>query len=141
MERKRHVINPPKNSDKYLKPNGNLKLSCKFLTIIMIMSSVNNYGYSYVNLICGIAAAQMWNLATYPLIGDKVPQRDKYWECYLLLLEIMKVCTAKTTSEPSAYYLSALIADHHHMFKSCYPDVNLTPKFHYMVHFPRLLLT
>ena len=104
---------------------------------------MNNYGCFYVILIYGIAAAQMWNLATYlPLmIGDKVPQGDKYWECYLLLLEIMKICTAKTTSEPSAYYLTALIADHHHMFKSCYPDVNLTPKFHYMVHFPRFLLT
>ena len=85
----------------------------------------------------------MWNLATYlPLmIGDKVPGNDNFWECYLTLLEIMKVCTAKRTSEPAALYLSTLISDHHYMFKSCYPSVNLTPKFHYMIHFPRILMT
>ena len=86
------------------------------------------------------AAAQMWNLATYlPLmIGDR---GDKFGECYLTLLEIMKVCTSQRTSEPAALYLSTLISDHHQMFRSCYPSVNLTPKFHYMIHFPRILTT
>jgi hypothetical protein len=83
----------------------------------------------------------MWNFAILlPLmIGDKIPEDDPKWECFLLLLEITKVCTARITSSKACDYLRALIADHHRLFKSCYPGVMFTPKMHYMVHFPRLL--
>ena len=38
----------------------------------------------------------MWNLAVYlPLmIGDLVPESDKEWECFLLLLEILQICVS-----------------------------------------------
>lgn len=80
----------------------------------------------------------MWTFAVLlPLmIGDKVPEDDIRWECFLLLLE---VCTARVTSEEASDVLKVLIEDHHRLFKTCYPNVSLTPKFHYMVHFPRLL--
>ena len=88
-------------------------------------------------------AAQMWNFATYLplLIGDKIPEDDPMWECHLLLLEITKYCTAQVTSKASAAYVAALIDQPHRTFKQCYPSRPLTPKMHYMVHFPRLLLT
>ncbi len=83
----------------------------------------------------------MWNFATLlPLmIGDKIPEGNPQWESFLLLLEITKVCTARIVSVQLRDYLKALIEDHHHLFKSCYPDVNFTPKMHYMVHFPQYL--
>ena len=88
-----------------------------------------------------ISATQAWTLSTYlPLmIGDKVPFDDQYWDCYLLLLEITKYCTARSTSVPSATYVASLIEQHHRAFRVCYPHVNMTPKLHYMVHFPRQL--
>ena len=58
----------------------------------------------------------MWNFAILlPLIiGDGIPEEDNpKWECYLLLLEIVKVCTAKVTSGEMSDYLKALIEDHH----------------------------
>ena len=84
----------------------------------------------------------MWNFATLlPLIiGDKIPEEDSKWECFLLLLEITKICTARVTSSELADYLSVLIEEHHTLFRSCYPSVSMTPKTHYMVHLPRLLI-
>ena len=29
------------------------------------------------------------------IIGDKVPEENPLWECFLLLVEITRVCTAK----------------------------------------------
>ncbi len=83
----------------------------------------------------------MWNLAVLlPLmIGDKVPNFDKRWESYLLLIEITKICTARITSIEISDYLAALIKDHHEVFRYCYPAVSMTPKTHYLVHIPRLL--
>lgn len=88
-----------------------------------------------------LVASQMWNFAvTLPLlIGDKVDEDDSKWKCFLYLLEITKICTAHITSLELADYVRVLILEHHRLFKSCYPDVSLIPKMHYMVHFPRLL--
>lgn len=84
-----------------------------------------------------ITASQMWTLATLLplLIGDKIPQEEPLWECYLLLLQITKQCTARVTSAASAAYISALVEQHHREFKQCYPGQRFTPKVHYMVHF------
>ena len=84
----------------------------------------------------------MWNFSILlPLIiGDKVPDDDPLWECYLLLLEIVKYSTAELTSLASAEYLTVVIHQHHHEFLKCYPTVSITPKMHYMVHLPRLLI-
>ena len=87
------------------------------------------------------AAAQMWTFAILPLIiGDKIPLDDPLWECFLLLLEITKYCTARVTSSASASYVKALVDQHHREFTRCYPDKRHTPKMHYMVHFPTQLL-
>ena len=107
----------------------------------------------------------MWILGIYlPLIvGDMIPTEDNLWECYLLLLDIVQVCmydvyrkdayvklflltliyqvcTSRIVSPALAGYLEALIDQHHQSFRHCYPGVELTPKHHYMVHFPALLL-
>lgn len=86
-------------------------------------------------------ASQMWNLALLlPLmIGDKIPEDNLKWECFLMLLEITKMCTAKVTSTEASDYVKALVEDHHPLFKQCYPTVSFTPKMHYMVHLARLL--
>ena len=62
-------------------------------------------------------AAQMWNLAINLLlmIGNKIPLDDEHWECFLLLLDILQLCTTKFTSAGQAGFLEALIHDHHHL--------------------------
>ena len=66
-----------------------------------------------------------------------VPEDDLHWECYLLLLQIIQYSTAKVISASSSVYLSALIDQHHQIFVQCYPGIKVTPKMHYMVHFPQ----
>lgn len=101
---------------------------------------MTNIVYIYVHILCN-TAAQMWTFATFlPLIvGDKIPEDDPLWECFLLLLEITKQCTARVTSVASANYVKALVDQHHQGFCKCYPMKRHTPKMHYMVHFPTQL--
>lgn len=81
----------------------------------------------------------MWALAVnMPLmIGDQVATDDEKWECFLLLLDILQLCTARVATTAHAGILEALISDHHHLFTRCYPNASIIPKMHYMVHFPQ----
>lgn len=66
-------------------------------------------------------------------------ENDK-WECFLYLLDIVQLCTARAMNQSHAGYLAALIHDHHLQFKRCYPGASITPKMHYMVHFPQQIM-
>ena len=66
-----------------------------------------------------------------------MPHDDETWECFLYLLDIIQLCTARTASSSQARYLEALIHDHHCQFCRCYSEANIIPKMHYMVHFPQ----
>ena len=85
-------------------------------------------------------AAQMWTFATLlPLmIGDKVAEDQPEWQCFLLLLQITKHCTAHVMPAAAADIIIALVDQHHREFKRCY-SVPFTPKMHYMVHFAQQL--
>ena len=74
-------------------------------------------------------ATQMWIFAVYlPLmIGDKVPEEDQVWECFLLLLEITKYCTARVTSLAASHYVGALV-DQHHRIQKVLPSSELHTK-------------
>ena len=67
------------------------------------------------------------------IIGHKIPEEDIHWECFLLLAQIIQLCTAKVSSVSSALFLASL-DQHHQTFVDCYPGVNVLPKMHYMVH-------
>lgn len=90
---------------------------------------------------CLLAATQMWVLATnLPLmIGDMIDEEDELWECFLLHLDILQLCTAKKVTKALSGYLEALICDHHQMFTRCYVG-RAPPKFHYIVHFPQQMI-
>jgi len=49
-------------------------------------------------------------------MGNKIPLDDEHWECFLLLLDILQLCTTKFASAGQAGFLEALIHDHHHLF-------------------------
>ena len=87
------------------------------------------------------AAAQMWLLGrTLPIIiGDLIPETDEKWLNYLLLMEIVDRLFSPKISHDSVAYLTALISDHHNDFVQLYPDESVIPKFHSMVHMPRLI--
>lgn len=125
---------PPPIKAEHLKAGNKSKFQHSGLCAIRnIIASFNLFTY---------VAAQMWTLARYlPLIiGNKVPTNNQLWDCYLMLLDILEICTARVLSVGLVNYLSALIEDHHVMFKRCYPGSSVIPKMHYMTHFPTQIL-
>ena len=93
------------------------------------------------NVTVTLLASQMWSLARYLplLVGDKVQSDDTRWGCFIMLLKITMYCTSRTISISSLNYLEVLIEEHHQAFRKCYPSINMTPKMHYAIHFPRLM--
>lgn len=83
----------------------------------------------------------MWLLARLlPLaIGAKVSGDNEWWANFILLLEIADFLLAPESSEDEASLLSAMISDHHKEFVLLYPSASVTPKFHYLLHMPRLI--
>ena len=57
------------------------------------------------------AAVEMWIFAVHlPLmIGHVIPEEDEMWQCFLLLLDILKVSTCRVQSPGFAGYLEVLI--------------------------------
>ena len=89
-----------------------------------------------------VLAAQMWLLGRLlPLmIGDRVPSSDECWINYLDMLEIVDILMAPELSEDDVANLATLISDHHQQFKQLYPHASITPKMHYVMHMPRLII-
>lgn len=84
----------------------------------------------------------MWTLARFLpfLIGKCIPCDDAKWLNYLRLLEIMDFVFAPKVDQEDCTYLESLISDHHLSFQKLYPHTRITPKMHYMIHIPRLML-
>ena len=81
----------------------------------------------------------MWCLCRLlPLmIGDKIPDSDARWINFLHLLKIIDLVFAPVLSDDHIAYLSTLIEDHHQDFTELYPSYNITPKLHYIIHYPQ----
>jgi len=74
------------------------------------------------------------------VIGEYVPEDDERWTLYLQMMDIVDILFSPTTSEDYAIYLSTLIQNHHQDFVRLYPNSNILPKMHFMVHMPRLMM-
>lgn len=86
----------------------------------------------------GLNAIQSWCLVrNAPLIfGDLVEREDTCWQLLLLLIQIVNIVFSPTVSHGMTCYLKHLIFEHHTLFKSVFPEHNLIPKHHHMIHYP-----
>ena len=55
-------------------------------------------------------------------------------------MNIVDLLLSPTTTDDHAAYLATLISDHHHDFCDIYSDASVTPKMHFMVHMPRMMI-
>ncbi|KAJ8032742.1 hypothetical protein HOLleu_22774 [Holothuria leucospilota] len=87
-------------------------------------------------------AVQMWCfLRLLPLlVGDKVPIDDDLWDLVLLLADIVEICTASQVNAALCEFLGDLIESFLKLYFSHFPDVSMKPKFHYLIHYPKLML-
>lgn len=89
----------------------------------------------------GQSASQMWCLIRILplLIGDKIPANNNYWHLYLLILNILDIVMAPRISISKTFLLQEMIHEHHNLFLSLFPERRLTPKQHFLVHYPRII--
>lgn len=75
----------------------------------------------------------------FPLIvGDLVPFNCKVWELFLRLLYITSICSSKHVHKRACAALSVYVEEHHEMFISLFKQ-HLRPKFHFLIHYARIL--
>ena len=81
-------------------------------------------------------AVQAWCfLRLLPLmVGDRV------WAVLLLLEDVLQVCTSYQVDIPLSEFLADLIETFLDSYFREFPDVSMKPKFHYIVHYPKLML-
>jgi len=86
------------------------------------------------------SAAQKWCLFRYRalLIGDLVPVDNVSWELYICCRKMTEIIFAPSATVSQIAYLDLLIADHHERFIDLAAD-EITPKFHFLTHYPRLM--
>nr|XP_023028858.1 uncharacterized protein LOC111517034 [Leptinotarsa decemlineata] len=72
------------------------------------------------------------------IVGDLVPENNEVWGYYLLLLEITEIVIASSISSPTIELLKSLIEQHNHLYVHLFKD-NLKPKFHFLLHYPRII--
>ncbi|XP_034951242.1 uncharacterized protein [Chelonus insularis] len=75
------------------------------------------------------------------IIGDIVPESNKYWNLYLSLRKITCILTNNDFDEESIKKLETLISEHHQSYLNLFVAQHLLPKFHFMIHYPRIIRT
>ena len=112
-----------------------------------------NYGFmdrknrpTHINMFCtgnsiGLIASQtLCLIRNLPLIfGDVVPEGDTHWHLLLLLLHIVNIVFSPCITEGMTIFLKHLIEEHHRLFSDLYPQNNLIPKHHFMIHYPECI--
>ena len=83
----------------------------------------------------------MWVLACYLplLVGKYIQTDDEYWENYLTLLHISDYIVGPEITIDEVAHLKLLIEEHFKSFTLFYPEANIIPKQHYLVHTPQLI--
>ena len=74
------------------------------------------------------------------ILAKYVPINDEHWQNYILLLLIIDYILAPKITEDEVAYLQTMITDHHKKFIELYPNCTVTPKMHYMIHVPCIIL-
>lgn len=91
----------------------------------------------------GGQAAQNWcMLRLLPLlIGEKLSDADQeVWQLYLLLKKIVELVCCKFITHAQIAYMQVLVEDYLDRRTAAFPEENLRPKHHYMLHYGSLTL-
>ena len=72
------------------------------------------------------------------IIGDYVPKGNEYWDLYLELRTIIHILTAVVINDPDISRLDKCIKRHHKLYMKLFKE-SLKPKFHFLLHYLRLL--
>ena len=87
------------------------------------------------------SAAQKWQLYLImpQILGQYMDEGNDAWLCYLLLREVTDLVFAPVIERSCLTFLEDLIAQFLTHYVSVFGVGQLTPKHHYMIHYPRLI--
>lgn len=87
-------------------------------------------------------AVQCWCfLRLLPLmVGSKVPKDNRVWAVLLSLQDVVQVSTAHQVDSALCNFLADLIETFLINYTTEFPDNSMKPKFHYIIHYPKLLM-
>ncbi|XP_051172350.1 uncharacterized protein LOC127288755 [Leptopilina boulardi] len=134
----------------------NLIKEKKFFTLEILNERMCNFDYSLTesgNVLPPISADHLSNkkvkfsaseMITFIryfalMVGDLVPENNPVWNFFLVFREIVDIMTAPYVNRDTIEYLRVLISEHHEMYISLF-ECSLTPKHHFMLHYPDLML-
>lgn len=85
-------------------------------------------------------AAEMHAFVSYfsLIVGDLVEGHDDEWLLYLNLYDIINLISKTASNEDELLYLDHLIREHHRLYMYLF-NAALTPKFHFMLHYSRVI--
>lgn len=74
------------------------------------------------------------------LVGDVLPCEDPNWKCFSLLMQIVDIVMCPWASGDLCAILKHLITDHHQAFIALYSEGAVTPKLHFLLHYPEQIM-
>lgn len=72
------------------------------------------------------------------IVGDLVDDELPEWQVYSLLRQIIEIVQQKKIHKDTHILLRTLITEHHQLFQTTFNTL-LSPKLHFMVHYPRIM--
>lgn len=73
------------------------------------------------------------------LIGSKIPCDDPAWQILMKLKDIVELTMAPVYSCESLAFLDFKISEHRQRLQEVFPTLKLTPKHHFLEHYPALI--
>ena len=71
------------------------------------------------------------------LIGDLISENDKFWQLYILLIQILDILLSKTLAQNISLLLNNLVYEHNKLYIELGGN-NLKPKFHHLLHYAKV---
>ncbi|KAJ8043215.1 hypothetical protein HOLleu_10206 [Holothuria leucospilota] len=87
-------------------------------------------------------AAQTWCLLrSLPLLlGRLVPLGNDTWKLLLQIADAVEVVTAPMVNKALCVFLANLMETFSTTYFNLYPNENMKPKLHYLIHYPQQML-
>lgn len=73
------------------------------------------------------------------MVGALVPIGEPAWQVILTLKDIVELVVAPIHSAESLGYLESKISEHRKLYQEVFPGQNLSPKHHFLEHYPELI--
>lgn len=131
----------------------NKLISKKYFTLKFLNQRILHFQYGKSDIVnkpveqtlrdgvIGTAAENWCLLRMLPfLIGCQVPENNPYWEFLMHLKFIVELIFAPYFTLGYVSLLQSELVDHLERFKELFPDKNIKPKQHFILHYPQHIL-